>query len=84
MSAAKLEQLQQMPWSPTAIIRESVLTRVAPDPLLVKISGLELRCLLDLLPRIEVREGLLKVRSQEDPETKWKVVCPKTLRELVA
>ena len=57
---------------------------MAPDPLLVETSGLELKCLLDLLQRMEVREGLLKIRSQEDSETKWKVVCPRTLREAVA
>ena len=67
-----------------AIARESLLTGVAPDPLLVETSGLELKRLLDLLPRIEVRGGLLKIRSQEDPETRWQVVCPRTLREPMA
>ena len=67
-----------------AIARDSVLTGVAPDPLLVETSGLELKRLLDLLPRMEVREGLLKIKSQQDSEAKWKVVCPRTLREPVA
>ena len=52
--------------------------------MLVATSGLELKRLLDILPRMEVREGLLKIKSQEDSETKWKVVCPRTLREPVA
>ena len=43
---------------------------VAPDPLLLETSGLELKRLLDFLPHMEVRGGLLKTRSQEDPETK--------------
>ena len=53
-----------------AVARDSVLTGVAPDPLLVDSSGLKLGRLLDLLPRMEVREGLLKIKSQEDFETK--------------
>ena len=53
-----------------AIARESLLTGVAPDPRLIETSGLELKHLLDLLPRMEVRGGLLKIRSQEDPETR--------------
>ena len=84
MSAAELKQLQQTEGSPLAIARESVLTGEEPDPLLVETSGLELKRLLDLLPRMEVRGGLLRIRSQEDPETKWQVVCPITLREPVA
>ena len=63
LSAAKLEQLQQTEGSPLAIARESLLTGVAPDPLLVETSGLELKRLLDLLSRMEVRGGLLKIRS---------------------
>ena len=55
MSAAELEQLQQMEGSSLAIARESLLTGVASDPLLVETSGLELKRLLDLLPRMEVR-----------------------------
>ena len=82
--AAELEQLQQTEGSPLAIARESVLTGLAPDPLLVETSCLELKRLLDLLPRMEVRGGLLRIRSQEDPETKWQVVCSRTLREPVA
>ena len=84
VSAAELEQLQQTEGSPLAIARESVLTGVTPDPLLVETSGLELKRLLDLLPRMEVRGGLLRIRSQEDPGTKWQVVCPRKLREPVA
>ena len=84
MSTAELKQLQQTEVSPIAFARDSVLTGVAPDPLLVNTSGLELKRLLDLLPRMEVREGLLKIKSQEDSETKWKVVCPRTQREPVA
>ena len=68
--AAELEQLQQTEGPPLAIARESLLTGVAPDPLLVETCGLELKRLLDLLPRMEVRGGLLRMRSQEDPETK--------------
>ena len=63
LSAAKLEQLQQTEGSPLAIARESLLTGEAPDPLLVETSGLELKHLLDLLSRMEVRGGLLKIRS---------------------
>ena len=70
VSAAKLEQLQQTEGSPLTIARESVLTGVAPDPLLVETSGLKLKRLLDLLPRMEVRGELLRIRSQEDLETK--------------
>ena len=84
VSAAELEQLQQTPGSFIAIIRDSILTEVAPDPLLDKTSGLELRCLLDLLTRMEVKEEFLKIRSQEDPEIKWKVVRSKMMREPVA
>ena len=84
VSAAELEQLQQTEGSSLAIARESLLTGVAPDPLLVETSGLELKRLLDLLPRMEVRGGLLKIRSKKDPETRWQVVCPRTLREPVA
>ena len=58
MSTAELKQLQQTEVSPIAFARDSVLTGVAPDPLLVNTSGLELKRLLDLLPRMEVREGL--------------------------
>ena len=83
VSTAELEQLQQTEGSPIAVARNSVLTGIAPDPLLVEISGLELKRLLDLLPCIEVREGLLKKKSQEDSETKWKVVCPRMLRKPV-
>ena len=43
-----------------------MLTGVATDPLLAKTSGLELKRLLDLLPRMEVTGGLLKIRSQEE------------------
>ena len=57
---------------------------MAPDLLLVDTSGLELKRLLDLLPRMKMREGVLKIKSQEDSETKWKVVCSRTLRESVA
>ena len=57
---------------------------MAPDLLLVETSGLELKRLLDLLPRMKMREGVLKIKSQEDSETKWKVVCSRTLRESVA
>ena len=84
VSTAELEQLQQTEGSPIVVARDSILTGVAPDPPLVETSGLELKQLLDLLPRMEVREELLKIKSQEDSETKWNVVCPRTLRELVA
>ena len=66
VSLAKLEQLQQTEGSPIAIARDSVLTGVAPDPLLAKTSGLELKRLLELLPRMKVTGGLLKIRSQEE------------------
>ena len=66
VSIAELEQLQQ--------------TEGSPDPLLMETSGLELKRLLDLLPRIEVREGLWKIKNQEDSKTKWKVVCLRILR----
>ena len=81
---AEQEQLQQTEGSLIAVARDSVLTEVAPDPLLVETSGPELKRLLDLLPRMKVREGLLKIKSQEDSETKAKVVCPRTLRKPVA
>ena len=84
VSIAELEQLQQTEESPIAVARYGVLTGVAPYPLLVETSGLGLKRLLDLLPCMEVREGLLKIKSQEDSETKWKVVCPRTLREPAA
>ena len=84
VSVAKLEQVHQAERSPFAIARESVMAAVAPDPLLVKTSELELNRPLDLLPRIEVRGGLLKISSQDDSEGKRKVVCPRALREPVA
>ena len=59
-------------WSPIAIARNSILTEVVPDSLLVETSGLELKRLLDFLTRIEVRGRLLKIMSQEDLETKLK------------
>ena len=40
---AELEQLQHMEESPIAIARQSVLTGVAPDPLLVETSKLKLK-----------------------------------------
>ena len=40
-----------------------MLIGVAFDSLLVEISGLELKRLLDFLFRMEVREGLLKIKS---------------------
>ena len=61
-----------------------MLTGVAPSPLLVETSGLELKRLLDLLPRIEVMGGLPRIRSREDPGTKRQVVRPRMLREPVA
>ena len=84
VSDAELEQLQQVEGSPIAIIRQSVMTGVAPDPLLVETSDSELSRLLTLLPHMEVRGGLLKIKSQEESDGKWKVVCPKTLRKPVA
>ena len=42
----KLEKLQQAEESPIAIARQSVLTGVAPDPLLVKTSERKLKRLL--------------------------------------
>ena len=47
-------------------------------------SDLELTRLLTLLLHMEVRGGLLKIRRQEDPDGKWKVLCLKTLRKPVA
>ena len=84
ISDAELEQLQQVEGSPIAVTRQSVMTGVAPDPLLVETSDLELTRLLTLLPHMEVRGGLLKIRIQKEPDGKWKVVCPKTLRKPVA
>ena len=85
VSDAELEQLQQVEGSPIAIIRRSMMTEVAPDTLLVETSDSELTRLLALLPHMEVRGELLKIRSQEEPDGKWKVVCPpKTLRKPVA
>ena len=83
-SGAEIEQLQQAEGSPCAIARGSMLTGVAPDPLLVKTSELEQKRLLALLPRMEVRGGLLKIRSQKDPEDKWKVLRYKTVKKPVA
>ena len=68
--AAERKQLQKTEGSPLAIARESVLTGVAPDPLLIETSGLELKRLLDLLLCIEVRGGLLRIKIQEDPGIK--------------
>ena len=62
MSTAELEKLQQTERSPIAIARDSVLTGMAPDPLLVETSELKLKRLFDLLPQMEVREGLPKKR----------------------
>ena len=81
----ELEKLQQAEGSPIAIARQSVLTGVAPDPLLVKTSERKLKRLLTLLPHKEVRgEGLVMIRSQKNPGDKLKVVRPKTLRKPVA
>ena len=81
----KLEKLQQAEGSPIAIARQSVLTGVAPDPLLVKTSERKLKRLLTLLPHKEMRgRGLLMIRSQDDPEDKLKVVCPKALKKPMA
>ena len=68
VSTTELEQLQQTAGSPIVVASDSVLTGVAPNPLLVETSGLELNRLLDLLPRMEVRKGSLKIKSQEDAE----------------
>ena len=84
VSDAELEQLQQAEESTIAIARHSVLTGVAPDPLLVETSDLELNRLLTLLPHMKVRGALLNMRRQEDPEEKWNVLCPRTLRKPVA
>ena len=84
VSNAEIEQLQQTEGTPIAIARHSVVTGVTPDPLLLETSDLELTRLLTLLPHMEVRGGLLKIRRQEDPDGKWKVLCPKSLRKPVA
>ena len=70
VSDAELEQLQQVEGLPIAIIRQSVMTGVAPDPLLVETSDSELARLLTLLPHMEVRGGLLKIKSQEESDGK--------------
>ena len=70
VSDAELEQLQQTEGTPIAIARNSVLTGVISDPLLVETSDLELTRLLALLPHMKVRGGLLKIRRQEDPDGK--------------
>ena len=80
VSDAELEQLQQAEGSPIAIARQSVMTEVDLTPLLVETNNLKLKRLLTLLPRMEVRQGLLNIRGQEGLEDKWKVLCPKTLR----
>ena len=67
MSAAELKKLQQMESLPLAIARESVLTGVEPNQLLVETSVLELKSLLNLLPRMEVRGGLLRIKRSRGP-----------------
>ena len=66
----ELEQLQQTPDSSVNLARESLLTGVAPDPLVLETSGPELKILLDLLASMEVRSGLLRVQEQEVPDGK--------------
>ena len=70
VSDAELEQLQQTEGTAIAIARHSVLTGVTLDPLLVETGDLELTRLIALLPHMEVRGELLKIRRQEDPDEK--------------
>ena len=84
VSAAELEQLQQTEGSPLAIARESLLTGVALDPLLVETSGLKLKRLLDLFASYGGEGWIAEDKElKKDPETKWQVVCPRTLRESI-
>ena len=71
MLDAELEQLQQTEGTPIAISRNTVLMGVTPDPLLVEMGDLELTRLLTLLPRMEVRGGLLK--NKKTRGSRWEV-----------
>lgn len=71
MSTAVLEQLQQSPGFSLALVKDSLLTGVALDPAVVETSELGLKRLLDLLPRMEVRGGILKIRKQKSKDGKW-------------
>ena len=63
VSDVELTQLQQAEESPIAIARQSMMTGVAPDPMLVETSDLELQRQLALLSHMEVREGLLEKKD---------------------
>ena len=78
---AELEQFQDTPNTPIAIIKETLMTGVAPDPRLVETSDAELGKYVSLLPRMEVRAGILKIRGQDPDKDIWTVVCPRPLRE---
>ena len=80
---AELEQLQDTPNTPIAIIKETLMTGVAPDPRVVETSDAELARFISLLPRMEVRAGILKIRGQDSDKDSWTIVCPKALREPV-
>ena len=64
VSNDEIEQLQQTGRTSIAIARHSVVTGVTFDPLLLETSDLELTRLLTLLPHIEVRGELLKIRGK--------------------
>ena len=83
VTPAELEQLQATPQSAIAIVRESLMSGSPPDQRAVETGDAELPRLLSLLPRLEVRNGLLKIRGQQPDPAKWIVVCPKPLREPV-
>ena len=57
------------------------MTGVAPDTRTLETGDIELARLITLLPRMEVRSGILRIREQESDTEKWTVVCPKQLRE---
>ena len=81
ITPAELEQLQDTPHSSIAIIKDSLMTGVAPDSRTMETGDAELARLVSLLPRMEVRAGILRIRSQESGKERWSVVCPKQLRE---
>lgn len=57
--------------SPVAEARKSLLTAVAPDPLVSETSWPDLNRLLDILSHMEVRGGLLRSQGQEVRDGKW-------------
>ena len=76
VSNAELEQLQDRPRSSIAVIKHCLMTGMPPDQRTVETSDAELKRLVNLLPRMEVRRGILKIRGQEPDSNKWAVVCP--------